>query len=66
MFGRAIHALSKIGEELYIEPLAHGVCTFQDQKYDNWAAFKIEAAKKALLMNQILKHILTYLLRLDF
>lgn len=68
MFGRAIHALSKIGEELYIEPLAHGVCTtFQDQKRnDNWAAFKIEAAKKALLMNQILKHILTYLLRLDF
>lgn len=47
MFGRAIHALSKIGEELYIEPLAHGVCTtFQNQKRnDNWAGFKIEAAK---------------------
>lgn len=25
VFGRAIHALSKIGEELYIEPLAHGL-----------------------------------------
>lgn len=46
VFGRAIHSLSKIGEELYIEPLAHGVCTFQDQKgNDNWAVFKIEAAK---------------------
>jgi len=25
VFGRAIHSLSKIGEELYIEPLDHGV-----------------------------------------
>lgn len=25
VFGRAIHSLSKIGEELYIEPLAHGL-----------------------------------------
>ncbi len=25
MFGRAVHSLSKIGEELYFEPLDHGV-----------------------------------------
>ena len=26
MFGKAIHSLSKIGDELYLEPLDHGVC----------------------------------------
>ena len=30
MFGRAVHSLSKIGEELYIEPLQQGV------RYHNW------------------------------
>ena len=27
VFGRAVHALSRIGEELYFEPLEHGVST---------------------------------------
>ncbi len=29
VFGRAVHSLSKIGEELYIEPLEHGVSLFK-------------------------------------
>ena len=31
VFGRAIHSLSKIGEELYMEPLEHGVSLYQMQ-----------------------------------
>jgi len=27
VFGRAIHSLSKIGEELYIEAVDNGVCS---------------------------------------
>ena len=32
MFGRAIHSLSKIGEELYIEPLENGVSKSSNSK----------------------------------